>query len=346
VRVPSMALLASLLVSVLLAGCGLTKEEEERFTLHQQNSQEFYNKGSYRQAVHQAEMALIFINDSVGMRLMRGYCLTKLGEGARSARVLDEAISILDELANGAGSDNYRTWLGLGQAHLARALLSEGEIGRIEWQLGSDFLDEAGRRAESLKLEDERSGYAHHLEEAEQALRKVLDFQLQEDNTYALIELALVLNIQEGREEDALEYSQRAVSELMQSNKITNDTLQENLNLSPAFEISLRERISSNLEKERQLRANSAHIYYGLDDHAAALEAMNEMERRQLMQAGHFEFRATLHERLEMFDEAVRDLVTYLKLRAQLTDYDEVATETFDRIDELVARGAQPPVFD
>lgn len=324
----------------------MSEEEQERFSLHQKNSQEFYSNGSYRQAVQQAEMALVFDKESVGMRLMRGFCLTKLGEASRSPRVLDEAIRILEELATETGDTQYRVWLGVGQAHLARALLSESEIGRIQWQLGSDFLDAAGRRAEEQNLEDERLGYEHNLERCEHGLLKVLEFPLQEDNSYALIEMALVLNIQEGREDEALEYSERAVRELMQSNKVTNNTLQENPNLTASFELSLEARIEDNLGMERQLRANMAHIYYDRGDNQAALEILNELERRQLMQANYYEFRATVHERLGMLDEAVLDLETFLKMRAQVIDYDQMATEMFDRIDDLVARGAQAPVFE
>jgi tetratricopeptide (TPR) repeat protein len=337
---------ALIVLPLLLAGCfGLSEEDQQRFTLHQTNSQEFYTKGSYRQAVQQAEMALTFDKESVGMRLMRGFCLTKLGESAGSVRVLDEAIRVLEDLAADTGGENYRVWLGLGQAHLARALLSESEIGRIQWQLGSDFLDENGRRAEALNLEEEREGYQHNLERCEYALRRVLEFEFQEDNPYALIELALVLNIQEGREREALDFSERAVRELIQSNKITNNTLQENLNLSPSFELSLKGRVDNNLEKERLLRSNIAHIYYDLGEDEPALEALNELERRQLMRGGDYEFRAVVHERLGMLDESVLDLETFLKLRAQVADYDELATEIFDRIDDLVARGAQAPAF-
>ena len=335
------------LIPLLLAGCfGLSKQEQERFALHQQNSQEFYTKGSYRQAVQQAEMALTFDESSVGMRLMRGYCLTKLGEASGNVIVLDEAILILEELASDINDDDYRVWLGIGQAHLARALLADSEIGRMEWQLSSDFLDEAGRRAESQQLEQEREGYAFHLQRTEDALQRVLNIELQEDNTYALIELALALNLQEGREFETLEYSDRAVRELMQSNKITNNTLQEDLQLAPDFEISLETRIKENLQKERLLRSNSAHIYVTLGDDESALETLNEIERRQLMEGGHYEFRATICDRLGLLDQAVRDLESYLKLRAQVTEYDEVASETFDRIDQLVARGAQPPTFN
>ena len=41
-------------------------------------------------------MALTFDKESLGMRLMRGFCLTKLGEASRSIRVLDEAIKIAE----------------------------------------------------------------------------------------------------------------------------------------------------------------------------------------------------------------------------------------------------------
>ena len=93
---------------------------------------------------------------------------------------------------------------------------------------------------------------------------------------------------------------------------------------------------------ERVLRDTIAHLHYRLGDDRAAIEALDALERRALIRAAHYEFRATLHERQGDLDQAVRDLESYLRLRSRTVQYDEVAAETFDRIERLVEQGAQP----
>jgi tetratricopeptide (TPR) repeat protein len=321
----------------------MTPEEQARLSLHQRNSQEFYNKGSYVQARQQAEMALSFDEDSVGMRLMQGFCLVKLGTASRDSQLLDQAVQVFEGLRASEGDDDYRVWLGSGQAHLARALAYEDEMGVHERRLASDYLDADGRAAAQQQLDEGRRRRDEQLALAERTLARVFTFELQKDNTYALIEMVLVLNTLGGRELDALSMAQRAVDQLLQSNALTQATLQKNVHLSESGKLLLERRIAENLDKEQQLRGIVATIEWNRGELQSALTELDTLQERQLMRAVHYQMRATIHEQLGNLDAAVTDLQAFLKLRAPEREFDEVAVATFDRIDELVARGAVRP---
>jgi len=333
----------ALLLLCCLPACGLTDAEEARLSLHQRNSQEFYNKGSYLQARQQAEMALVFDEDSVGMRLMLGFCLVKLGKSRAEPAMLDQAIDIFDDLRSSDGDEDYRVWLGAGQAHLARALAYEDEMGVHDRRLASDYLDAQGRVAEQRQLERVRIARNEQLALAERTLARVFTFDLQKDNTYALIEMVLVLNTIGGRELDALSMAQRAIDQLMQSNTLTQTTLQKNINLSESGKLLLERRVADNLDKEQQLRSIIATIEYNRGELQSALAELDMLDQRQLMKAVHFQMRGTIHEQLGQLDLAVADYQRFLKLRAPDQAFDEIAGQTFDRIDDLVRRGAVRP---
>ena len=333
-----------MLLLASLTACGLTDEEETRLSVYQRNSQEFYTQGSYRQAKQQADKALAIDEDIVGMRLMRAFCLVKMGRAARDAATLDRAIDDFADLRSSDGDEDYRIWLGSGQAHFARALLVEDDIGIHERRLASDYLDEAGRRAEERGLERARLDYDDHLRLAERFLGRVFTFELQEENTQALIEMVLVLNYQGDREVDALKLGRRAVELLVQSNDLTQQTIQKNLNLSANGKMILEGRIEDNLRTEQQLRDILATIEWNRGEMEGALQELDALEERQLMQPVHYQMRAAVHEQLGQLTQAVIDLHTFLKMRAVERDFDELAAETYDRIDDLIARGATPPV--
>jgi len=315
--------------------------------MHERNSQEFYNDGRYVQAQQQAEMALNLDAERVGMRLMRGFCLVKLGKARGEAGLLNEAVNVFEDLVDTEGDGDYRIWLGTGQAHLARALLHSEEIAKFQRRLDSDFLDEEGREVEMRLMGLEEEDRQAHLKRAERCLGKVLTFDFQDENSYALIDLVLVLNSIGGREDDALALSRRAVDILVQSNELTNSTLQKNINLSSAAKLNLERRIDDNLNKERMLRDIIATLEYNRGDLEASLAALNAMDERQLMTVLHYFNRASLNEQLGYVTEAVADLYTFLRLRAQTDDsFDEVVEETFERIDELVELGATLPDLD
>jgi len=325
-----------LVVLPALTGClGLGEEDEARLTLHRQNSQDFYQRGSYVQALHQADMALSLDEDLVGMRLIRGFCLMKLGTARQNGEMLDDAVELFDTLAHGDGSDDFRAWLGAGQSRLARALHREREMGRIERRLAGDFLDAEGRRQERAELEQATAARWRDLDRSEEALQRVLDAELQEDNVYALIDLVLVLVNFPDRAADVLQHGRRAVELLVQSTELTENTLHKSLALSPSGRLNLQRRIKDNLAKERQLRDIVATVEFNRGNLSACLEELDAMEDRQLMTATQYMNRAGVYEQLGEIPLALADLEAFLRLRARTTDYDEVAAAVYERMERL-----------
>jgi tetratricopeptide (TPR) repeat protein len=325
----------------LTVGCfGLSEQDEQRWAFFHENSLAAYERGDYLRALHQANQALFLDEDDVPMQLIKGFCLLKLGTRSGNAVMIDESLGVFDELADtSAGKDDFRVYVGLGSAHLARALETDDEIAEIEERLRSDFLSEDSRAAEQRRLARTREQRLDHLSRAETSLRRVLAFELQKDNLFALMDLVLTLNSMEGRQEEALPLAEQALSLLDESTRFTRNTLELNTRLSPAARIDLQQRIETNDEKERLLRDLIATVHFNRGDMEGFLEQMTLLEERGLMgEAQHYN-RATVHEALGDYEAAIRDLEDFLRLRSRRLDFeqDEMAPEIFERIEQLRA---------
>ena len=326
------------LVAGLAGACGLSDNEQARMNLHYENSRDFHNRGSWLQALDQANKALALDEDLLFMQLIRGDCLVKLGKQRDEPSMMDEGLDLLSSLCRGPGEESHNAWLALGRAHVARSLLNDAEVGRIERRLASDFLDPTGRAEEEAWLARETEAEIEHLRAAESALRRVLAFELQGDNLDALVDLVVVLNRQGGRQDEAIETAQRAVELLIESNALTRRMLQNDQGLSSEGKLALQRRVDANLDKEWQLRDIIVTIEYNRGALQAALNALDAVEDRQLMRPEQYLNRAGIHERLHNDELAVSDLEQFLAARARVSQFDAVAAEIYDRIAALQAR--------
>lgn len=327
---------ACALLVLTSAGCfGLNDDDLAVLDVHQQNSQMYFQSGSWLQAMHQANMALALDEDLVGMRLIKGHCLTRLGASRGSREQVDGAIAVFDTLIHGDGRDDYRAWLGGGQAYLARARQAQAEVERIDRRLASDFLTDAGRRAEETDRKAAvRIANADTLS-AEDCLRKVLTFELQTDNIYAMIDLVLALVDRDGNQDLAATYARRAVVLLQEAISLTRETLSKNMNLTARGRISMQKRIDEALGNERMLRDLVITLEYNRGSYQRCLEDYEALEDRGLMQAPDHYNRALILESMAMWTEAIDDYQSYLRMRARTLDYDDQADAIFSRIEEL-----------
>lgn len=333
------AFLVVALTWAALPGCvGLSDEETNVLTVHLQNSTLFFQQASYRQALHQANMALVLDEHHMGMRIIKGFCLTKLGATQGTEAELDQALEIFDDLKPGRGGKDYRTWLGSGEAHMARALKHQQALERIERRLKSDFLTEEGRESELEKAADEAEGKSEQLLLAEEDLRKVLDFPLHHDNTYALLDLIVTVNMAGDRPDESVALCRRAIDLLVEGIQLTRETLNDGIRLSPSKKVDLQQRVDESLGKERQLRQILVSIDFARGSYQRCLDEIGSLEERQLITASDHLLRADIFEKLGMLPDALDELDVFLRMRSRLTDYDGVASETLRRIDALRAK--------
>lgn len=305
--------------------------------VHTQNSQMFYQRGSYLQSLQQANQALKLDEDHTGMRIIRGFCLTKIGDARETEEQLEESLDAFEQLKQD-GAEDYRVWMGAGEAHLARALQHERVVARIDRRLSSDFLTPEARENEQAQREAEQEGVERHLALAEENLRAVLDMPLHEDEAYALIELVVVIDRQGGREEEAVTLARRAVDQIVQSIDLTRERLNKTVQLVPSKKLEMQRRVEEQLDKERQLRDIIVTIERNRGSTQRALEELAALEERQLMMPTHHALRADLYEDVGMWTEALAAWETFLRLRAGSHGYDDVAAEAYDHIETLQGR--------
>jgi tetratricopeptide (TPR) repeat protein len=337
---------AALALALLLPGCSSTGEnEEERFSLYHENSLNYYDRGSYPQALHQANMALAIEPEDFEVLLIKAFCLIKLGKASGNPIMLDESVEIFEALLEtGDGRDKFQTWFGLGSACLARSFEHQAELERIRKRLGSEFLSAEARQLYEEALRTETAAYSARLEQGEDALRRVLDFPLQKDNAYALVDLVLTLNALGSDSVEALSLAERALVQLDESTQVTQNQLQKTTKLSAAGKVDLEQRIANNREKETMLRDLVATMHYNAGDMDGFFRQMRILEERKLMGEVQYFNRAAVHEQLGNYGSAADDLEQFLRLRGRRLEYDEddMAPEVFARIETLRSRRAEP----
>ena len=332
-----MALLAA-------SGCGLTDEEESRLAFFRESALGAYDRGDYLQSLHQANMALELDEGDPIMGLVKGFCQLKLGKMANNPVVIDESLNTFEDVADEL-DDDFRVYLGLGGAHLARALLSDREIAQMERRLESEFLSPESRDAELKRLQQERDLQHEHLVESERNLRRVLDFELQKENLYALVDLVLTLDAQGGRDDEAVQVADRALKVNDESTRFTQAALDNNKSLSPGARIDLARRIEANGDRERLLRDLVATVEFNRGNYDGFLAQMEILEQRGLLDEVQLHNRAEVREQLGQYDAAADDLQAMLRMRVRRLNYDQdtLAPEIFQRIEALKARHAESP---
>jgi tetratricopeptide (TPR) repeat protein len=332
-------------VALLAAsGCGLTDEEESRLAFFRESALGAYDRGDYLQSLHQANMALELDEGDPIMGLVKGFCQLKLGKMANNPVVIDESLNTFEDVADEL-DDDFRVYLGLGGAHLARALLSDREIAQMERRLESEFLSPESRDAEMKRLTQERDLQHEHLVESERNLRRVLDFELQKENLYALVDLVLTLDAQGGRDDEAVLVADRALKVNDESTRFTQAALDNNKSLSPGARIDLARRIEANGDRERLLRDLVATVEFNRGNYDGFLAQMEILEQRGLLDEVQLHNRAEVREQLGQYDAAADDLQAMLRMRVRRLNYDQdtLAPEIFQRIEALKARHAESP---
>jgi tetratricopeptide (TPR) repeat protein len=338
--------LTALGVALLFStGCfGLSEDDELRHSFFRENSLGAYDRGEYVRALHQANMALSLEEDDTPMQLIKGFCLLKLGKATGNGPMVEESLSIFKELEDsGDGDDDFRVYLGLGSAHVARALQYDREMPPVERRLGSEFLSKEGRVAEQKRLDSMRAKRLDHLKRAERDLRTVLAFELQKDNLFATVDLVVALNSLGGRDIEAMALSEKALALLDESNRFTRNSLDRNTRLSASARINLQRQLEGNREKEMLLRDIIATIAYNLGDMDGFLTQLAQMERRDMIGEVQLFNRAAVYEQTGDYEAAATDLEAFLRLRVRRMEYeqDQLAPEIFQRIEDLRARHAE-----
>jgi hypothetical protein len=342
---PGRAASLALVLLALGAGCSSTDEvDENRFELFRENSRNYYDRGAYTQALHQANMALTIEPEDDTARLIKAFCLIKIGNATDNPILLDDSLRLFEQLlSTSEGRDDFRASLGLGSACLARSFEHDREIARVTRRLKSDFLSASARKQDEEIIEVEQAARVARLRQGEAALRRVLAQPLEKDNAYAMVDLVLTLNALGGRDAEALELAVKALEQLDASTYYTQTLIQKNAKISATAKVDLEQRIANNREKEVMLRDLVATVHYNAGDMDGFFKQLAILEERKLMGEVQYYNRAEVHEQLGDFGAAADDLDRFLRLRVQRLSYeqDEMAPEVFQRIETLRARHAE-----
>jgi len=340
---PARPLTAALVGAALLLGGCNSAQEQAKLELHEENCQNYYQQGEFFRALQQAELALSVDQDNVTMRIARGLCLLRIAKGAGDTDLLDQSIDVFDELIDDVSVDEeYQAYLGHGSAHLQRFLALDGSIGQLQSRVDRGFLDEVSQAQEERLVARHREMQAEDLEVAEESFREVLSLETHAENSYAMVDLVLVLNAGGEKHEDMVELANKALALLDENNVVNGRMLENSAGLPTATKLALERRIETNGAKEQALRDLLATVYFNKGELVPALEQLTLLADRGLMGEAQYYNRAEIYEQLGRFDLAVADLQSFMRMRSGYLTYEEdtLAPEIFRRIDELRAADA------
>ena len=286
------ALLLGLLV--VLVGCGgLSKEEKTVFEGHVQNAQRYYDRGRYVQAEQQARKAMDFKPKDKKANLLLAWTLLQLGSPGQ----LREALARFESLEGRDGKD-FRITHGLATAQYRLSLLRAQQVVTLEAEDPRDevLLQQAIR---------ERDGYQ---EAAKQMYIKTLE--LNEDYPEALSNLGQIYAL-ENKSEMALAKLERFLVLAEQTRRYLEEKRTRLITDDQA--LILDEKITRNIDREVSVRDLVANILYkeGRTD-----EAIDQLDRILALRHGWTDLylnRARCLARLGRFQEAIRDVETFLK---------------------------------
>jgi tetratricopeptide (TPR) repeat protein len=339
---PGLRRAAILLLAALAGGCGLSKAEQARLDVHKANASDFFSRSDYQRALQQANKAIALDPGDATMALVRAHCLLRIGSATKNGVMIDESIAAFEDMRS-TWPDDDRSTLGLGSAHLARALSMDDEISHAEKRMESEFLSDAGRQEEQARIDAAQESRVANLRDAETALREVLSHELQKDNPIAVTDLVLVLHAEGGRDAEAEPLADQALRLLDENSSINQTKLDKNPRLSPGAKLELEQQIKNNSEKELSLRDLLATAALQRGDTDGFLAQMQLLEDRGLLDEVQYWNRAGVYEKLGRLDLAVADLESYLRLRSRRFasyEQDDRAPEVFRRIEALRERQA------
>ncbi len=332
-------LVAALLgASLALPACSLGQETQAKLELHQENCEAYYAQGDYFRALHQAELALTVDEDNVTMRVAKGLCLLRISKLSGDVALLNRSVAVFDDLVEDVSvEEEYQVYLGHGSAHLQRSLAFDDPITQQRNRLDRGFLDAESAESEERMLAAQIAVQAQDLVAAGASFRAVLGLENHAENSYAMVDLVLVLNSQDRHDAEMIGLAEKALDLITENNAVNGRLLENSGGLPPATRYSLERTIETNGDKERLLRDLLATVHFNKGELLLALEQLTLLADRGLMKEAQYFNRAAIYERLGRFDLAVADLQSFLRKRAAYLDYedDTLAPDIFRRIDEL-----------
>ncbi len=178
---------------VLLIGCSsLSPEDEIRLNTFKYNSKKFYEDGQFQRAENACRRGLDLDPDDLSLRQVLAFSLLRQGSAPQVAESVVQFEECLD-LEN----DDYRSYLGLGEAQFQLGLLWSNRIAalRVDEKMTPDEREDEIARAESGR----DGAYAG----SEAALKTVLESTRGRDNVVAQSTLARLYAILERFQESA-----------------------------------------------------------------------------------------------------------------------------------------------
>jgi len=293
------------LALLAVIGCsGLSEQDQLRLDTFKINSKRFYEEGQFRRAEDACRKGLMVDPEDQSLFQVLGFSLLRQGGGKK----INEAVAIFNRCVEIEDDFDFRSRLGLGEAHYQMASMWNNEQARIDADEDLTQEERAAKLAHALESRDES------YELSERALREVLESPRGRDHLMARSTLARLLTVLE-RYDEAAETLRSMVATLSASIKLRNEQIASGAltkEQRPLFEGTL-----SSLKKQHvealELLANVAAKTSRWEE---VISAFAEIESMGSMQPADFYNRARAYEALGARDAAITDYDTFVSRAA------------------------------
>ena len=302
----SATLFASLCLALLaICGCSsLSERDQLRLDTFKVNSKRFYEEGQFRRAEDTCRKGLLLDPEDLSLAQVLGFSLLRQGGGAQ----VNEAVAIFNRCLELEDEFDFRSRLGLGEAHFQMGLMWTNELARIHADENLTQEERQAKLAQALESRDD----AH--DSSEVALREVLDSPRGRDNVMARSTFSRLLTVL-GRYEEAAEVLRAMIATLASSVRLRTEQLSGEAltdEQRPVFERTLK-----NLEEQHvealELLANVAAKTARWEE---VISAFAQIESMQSMQPADYYNRARAYEALGARDAAITDYDTFVSRAA------------------------------
>ena len=297
--------IAALTALFALPACNsLSEQDQARLDTFKMNSKRYYEEEQFRRAEDACRKGLMIDSEDLSLFQVLGFSLLRQGGGNQ----VNEAVAIFERCLEIEDEFDYRSRLGLGEAHFQMGQMWNNELDRIA-------ADENLTREERLeKQEYAMAAREKSYELSEGALREVLDSPRGRGDVMASSTLSRLLTVLERYDESA-EVLRSMIGTLSASINLRSEMLEgEGV---PKEQREMFERTLDSLKSQRvgalELLANVAAKETRWEE---VISAFAQIEAVEAMQPADYFNRARAYEALGARDAAISDYDTFVSQAA------------------------------
>jgi len=327
----------------LLTGCmGVSSENKATADAFYNNARTYYKGRDYVRAMNQIERGLQADPDHYQLNLLEGWVL--LQESRSHPELFTKALAVLDRMRGmrSESSQDYRLWLGLGQAHQGLYQLRRREALRLHKAADIQETPAETRVTKLAQAEEKMREFHAHLADARRYYTMLLD---REDGgafpayeRLFILETDYAVDLKGEAKRKQLEVAAKRAKTYLDANHARQEHYKVMLTITQDVEQErfARRTLAELKARERAFRGTYATLLYSMNEFQRAHEQFDRVLEIDPTRAAGYYNRARCAMKLDQTAAAREDLQNFLRLTKRPFDSPEV-TEANRLLEQLAS---------